>query len=41
MKYTTGREVEGADDLNGPKQRETRVWALLGEFIFSLRICQY
>ena len=40
MNYTTGREVEGAGDLNGPKRRQTRVWAL-GEFIFALRIYQY
>ena len=27
MKYTTGREVEGDDDLNGPKRS---VWRRLG-----------
>ena len=24
VKYTTGREVEGDDGLNGPKRRQTR-----------------
>ena len=36
MKYTTGREVEGDNDINGPGPNDARrvVWAL-SDFFFS------